>query len=392
MGRTIRTGISFYRVNSGHILNPKVRLLMNEFHGDGYFIWKCLLDQGYTRNGYYFDTTDKDELELFAVDYCRMKLSTIKEVINGCIRRDLFDKGVADAFGILTCGMMQETFLIATADRRSKGTSLDMIAEYLLIKIPPETRNISIVPLNNEIVPPNNRKNPPNNPQIREEKNRSDQKRESGPGGPALAKENFDKGGKKKFLSPSLAEIQGYFISCMCDTKQPNPWPEDRSKNAGANFFDHYTANGWVQGEGKPIQDWQAAARKWIRKELTGIFAPAVPPAAIRKQAQPVPAAPSLDKHAADINYLYDRYLDGNCTIISIEVAHYGYLKRTGLMQISDDDKIRIREIAQGHLREKELDPNDNAMLDPVMKKFAILHLFRQLQVAERTEVFTLKN
>jgi hypothetical protein len=32
-------------------------------------------------------------------------------------------------------------------------------------------------------------------------------------------------------------------------------------------FRDHYAANGWVQGRGKPIRDWSAAARNWVRRE-----------------------------------------------------------------------------------------------------------------------------
>jgi hypothetical protein len=30
-------------------------------------------------------------------------------------------------------------------------------------------------------------------------------------------------------------------------------------------FVDFYTSNGWVQGRGKPIKDWQAAVRNWQR-------------------------------------------------------------------------------------------------------------------------------
>ncbi len=33
-------------------------------------------------------------------------------------------------------------------------------------------------------------------------------------------------------------------------------------------FIDHYQANGWVQGRGKPITDWQAAVRNWQRNDF----------------------------------------------------------------------------------------------------------------------------
>lgn len=31
-------------------------------------------------------------------------------------------------------------------------------------------------------------------------------------------------------------------------------------------FYDYYSANGWTQGKNKPIVDWRAAARGWIRR------------------------------------------------------------------------------------------------------------------------------
>ena len=46
-----------------------------------------------------------------------------------------------------------------------------------------------------------------------------------------------------------------------------------RERNNGIDpqrFVDYYTANGWSQGRGKPIRDWQAAVRTWERRDGDG--------------------------------------------------------------------------------------------------------------------------
>ena len=403
MGRNKRQGISFYRMDSGHIINKKVRLLCNEFESDGYFIWSCLLDYAYANYGYYFDMGDKDELELFASEYCKMKLNLIKEVIAGCIRRDLFDKRVADLFGLLTSEMMQETFVHATADRRSKGSTFEMMQELILYPRAEHTPNILIVPRNNLILPPKKPIILLNNPHIREdniieEKNRG----EAGQAGQPAAGDLKPK--RKFFIPPELAEAEQYFLQVIGNPKITRHWPEDRCKNQAQKFYDHYTANGWVQNGGKKIVDWKAAARNFIRNEIDGKFsgagarvpasapAPPQPPAAGAQSRQPAAAPNPYEKLAAEINFLYDRFLDGNCTITSIEVAHYNHLYRASLMKLTDSDRQFIRNIGHAHLTEKGLltgdNNHDNALLEPTLKKFAVLHIFRQLQQADKTEVF----
>ena len=60
--------------------------------------------------------------------------------------------------------------------------------------------------------------------------------------------------GRKKFAPPTLDEVAAY-----CS--------ERRNSVSPSAFIDFYTANGWVQGRGKPIRDWKAAVRTWERRD-----------------------------------------------------------------------------------------------------------------------------
>ena len=55
-----------------------------------------------------------------------------------------------------------------------------------------------------------------------------------------------------RFAPPDVDDVKAY---CY-----------ERGNNVDAQaFVDFYTANGWVQGKGKPIKDWKAAVRTWER-------------------------------------------------------------------------------------------------------------------------------
>jgi hypothetical protein len=61
--------------------------------------------------------------------------------------------------------------------------------------------------------------------------------------------------GAKKFCPPALDEVKAY---CL-----------ERNNGVDAEkFFDYYSANGWVQGKGKPIKDWKACVRTWERNDI----------------------------------------------------------------------------------------------------------------------------
>lgn len=70
-------------------------------------------------------------------------------------------------------------------------------------------------------------------------------------------KEKDPNGSKKKssrFSAPTLEDTKTYFA-------------DKDFKSDPSAFYDFYTANGWTQGKGKPIKNWQAAANNWERRD-----------------------------------------------------------------------------------------------------------------------------
>lgn len=59
---------------------------------------------------------------------------------------------------------------------------------------------------------------------------------------------------RKKFVAPDESDVLAYFAE------------QGSTNSEAASFYDYYTANGWTQGRGKGIKNWQAAARSWIRR------------------------------------------------------------------------------------------------------------------------------
>lgn len=60
---------------------------------------------------------------------------------------------------------------------------------------------------------------------------------------------------RSRFVPPTVEEVQAYIDE------------QGYTGVSAAAFVDYYTANGWVQGKGKPIKDWKAAVRTWARRE-----------------------------------------------------------------------------------------------------------------------------
>lgn len=59
---------------------------------------------------------------------------------------------------------------------------------------------------------------------------------------------------RSRFTPPTFEQVRAY---CLERGNAVDP----------QRFVDFYSANGWVQGKGKPIKDWKAAVRTWEHRE-----------------------------------------------------------------------------------------------------------------------------
>lgn len=156
MARPNKTGLDYFPLDVDFHDDDKVALLTAEFNVMAEAIIIRLLCKIY-KNGYYYAWGD-DERLLF----CRWAggvfvPNQVEEVVKGCLRRSFFDKGVFEAFGILTSPGIQKRFMQASQERKS----IDIIADYWLLDIPSDDR-FNIIRSNNGVNPPNNGVNPPN--------------------------------------------------------------------------------------------------------------------------------------------------------------------------------------------------------------------------------------
>lgn len=136
MARKAEVGIEYFPVNTDIVHNQKVKLVVAEFGSKT--TWAVLLPlycKIYREKGYWIDWLNEDAKLLFAQDECKLEKSVVDEVVKGCIKRSLFDKGVFDAFGVLTSDRIQENYFEATARRKS----VEFISEFLI-----ENNNVNI--------------------------------------------------------------------------------------------------------------------------------------------------------------------------------------------------------------------------------------------------------
>ena len=131
-------------------MDDSIKLLESEFGLKGFAVIIKLFQKIYGDEGYYCKWNPDVEL-LFAAglstDREPISGNFVSEVIKGCLRRGVFDKDKYQKYGILTSRGIQTRYLEAARRR----TSAKLISEYLLVKVDPKFKNVSIISKNVDI-------------------------------------------------------------------------------------------------------------------------------------------------------------------------------------------------------------------------------------------------
>lgn len=118
-------------MDAGFFSDKKIRLLKGEFGACGLLIVLATLCRIYSTNGYYA-SFDRDDSILTADELgAGITPELVREVVQGSVRRSLFDEGVFNQFGVLTSPGIQRRYLRAVATR----DDIPIFQEYWLLDI-----------------------------------------------------------------------------------------------------------------------------------------------------------------------------------------------------------------------------------------------------------------
>jgi hypothetical protein len=151
-------------------------------------------------------------------------------------------------------------------------------------------------------------------------------------------------------------------------------------------FYNHYKALGWkIQGK-TPIEDWKPLVEKWMVNANKWVFPSG---GGIR------PSADGGDKTEAEINYLYESFLEGKKIFHQITTAHFDQLKlqlddevikqavQERINQVSGTNKHSLNELWKAYLSNDPAHPliqRDQPNRIALAKRIAVIKHFHSLK------------
>jgi uncharacterized phage protein (TIGR02220 family) len=149
MGRSIKKGIDYFSHDVNMLNDRKMKLLKAKHGLMGYAIYLRLLELLYDEKGYYLHIDE--EFNILFIDENNIDDNVYINVLNDCIKYNLFNKTMYENYNILTSRRIQLNYLSAT-ERRKK---IEMIESLVLVEIINDNINL----INDDIYPQSKVKN-----------------------------------------------------------------------------------------------------------------------------------------------------------------------------------------------------------------------------------------
>lgn len=127
MARPVKKGLDYFPVDTN--FDDDLELIKAEFSYKGLGIFITLLQKIYGGYGYYMKWDEDVELLLNRAGGLEFGGNSVSELIDGCIRRGIFNKELFEKYSILTSKGIQSRYIEAVLRRKE----ITMIKEYVLL-------------------------------------------------------------------------------------------------------------------------------------------------------------------------------------------------------------------------------------------------------------------
>lgn len=213
MARPLKDGVDYFPLDTDFLQDDKIRLIKGEFGAKGILILIALFSEIYRGDGY-FKVWNNDCCLLMADAVgCGIVPENITQVVQGCLRRSIFDDGVFQMFGILTSAGIQRRYIRMFPSRKQ----IFIYKEYWLLDgndekdVPASVLNkLTFKSFKNDFNPDKNNGNPDKN--------------SFNPQSKGKEKERESKGNKSSMSEPAKAFTdQQPFISLVLNDSSEYP-------------------------------------------------------------------------------------------------------------------------------------------------------------------------
>lgn len=337
----------------------KIKALRKKYGHVGYSIYNMMLEV-LDDCDHFQQQWDDFNIELLSGDF-DTDATMLNDVVGYCVRLKLFaiDNGFLFSIGhqnrfkaLLSKRKRDNSGVIASDNVQTVDGNPHSIVKYSIVKESKE--EIQVGPQSSDL--------PPATPPATSAGRGTDAVASGHPPTKLVSEKK-----KRRVDNPENVDlVKGYFTE-----KMNGKWSPARISDNAEKFFNHYSANGWVQSKGKPIVNWKFAVHNWILNEMDGVYSTgsgrsqpaskgysmpnsnATPPPEERKLSE-------TEKMQLSRDFMEDTYADfcnGNQGILSKNVYSYYYnqLIKDGKLILTQADKDRISKQTGGDIQKSKI-------------------------------------